>query len=189
MKAYARILAVGLSVALAGLLSACGAGPTDQPAASGEPTAPAQITQPADSTPKPAVLVSVKPAATGESQPSDEPEPTAEAAQTKRIGQEGFGYVDVPQNWRRFFDRQGGDDYQYSDPEGNGIITMNIFDLSGLSEEEAAQIGAEEAAQSVWQNIEDAGGKDIQGAQVKLRGYDAYQVYAVYDDGDYFLPG
>ena len=76
MKAYARILAVGLSVALAGLLSACGAGPTDQPAASGEPTAPAQITQPADSTPKPAVLVSVKPAATGESQPSDEPEPT-----------------------------------------------------------------------------------------------------------------
>lgn len=118
--------------------------------------------------------------------PESQPESSEPAASTQRVGKAGIGFVDVPADWVLFQDAAGGSDLQYSDVTGTDIITMNQFDISALSAEEQAAFTAEDAAYSVWNNIEQRDGDsvmDIQGATVTLAGYDAYQVYASYTDG------
>ena len=119
------------------------------------------------------------------SQTPEQPQSAPEAG-TKRVGAAGMGYVDIPSEWVRFYDVNGGTDLQFSDPDGVDIITMNQFDLSGLSAEEKAAFTAEDAALSVWSNIEQNDMVlEIEGAVVTLAGYEAYQVYASYSDGTF----
>lgn len=103
--------------------------------------------------------------------------------ETQRAGAEGLGYVDIPADWGRFRDLDGGTDLQYSDPTGKNIVTMNTIDFSTLTEEEASLLNVDTAAMSIWSSIEARGGKDIQGARVKLGEYDANQIYAYFEDG------
>ena len=111
---------------------------------------------------------------------------TAEAPKMdlQRIGSKQLGYVSVPSTWLKFRDlNEMVKDLQYSDPAGTTIVTMNLFDKTGLSKEEAENFGAEEAANNVWANLRNSGAEDIQGNVVKLKHYDAFQVSAIYAGG------
>lgn len=103
------------------------------------------------------------------------------------VGNETVGYVSVPDTWVKFTDLDGGTDFQYSNIEGTAIITMNIFDTKGLSDEQKAALDTRSAASSVWYNLENNDVTDISGATVKIGTYDALQVYGSFTSEDHGL--
>ncbi len=103
------------------------------------------------------------------------------------VGTEEFGYVTIPDTWVKFKDLDGGTDFQYSNPEGTSIITLNTISLDGLTEEQKEQFNTKSAAQNIWYNLQNSDVTDIQGAQVALGPYDAYQVYGNFISEDYSL--
>ncbi|WP_349947095.1 hypothetical protein ABFV83_01185 [Lacrimispora sp. BS-2] len=107
---------------------------------------------------------------------------------SQTIGTDEFGYVTIPATWVRFQDLDGGTDLQYSDSLGNSIITLNVFNDEGLSEEDKAKMTAETAANSVWYNLEQNEVQKIAGAQVTLGKYDAFQIYGSFISEDHSLP-
>lgn len=114
-----------------------------------------------------------------------EPAETGNLEGLQTVGTEEFGYVSIPDDWLRFYDLDGGTDFQYSDPTHACIITLNVFSDEGLTEEQKAQLTDELAAQSLWYNLEQNGVQDIQGAHVTLNGIPALQVYGVFTSEDY----
>lgn len=114
---------------------------------------------------------------------TDTPIDEVSASKLKWVGSKQMGYVSVPPEWSKFKDLdESVTDLQYSDPLGTTILTMNIFDTSGLSKEQLRSFNAEEAAKNVWKNLE-SGASDVQGNTVKFKEYDAFQLYATYSDG------
>ena len=106
------------------------------------------------------------------------------AIELQRVGSKQMGYVSIPPNWRKFKNLdETVTDLQYSDPEATTIVTMNIFDRTGLSKEDARKFGAEDAAKNVWANLANGGASDIKGNTVKFKDYDAFQVFAAYSNG------
>lgn len=100
------------------------------------------------------------------------------------VGTETFGYISIPSTWVKFKDLDGGTDFQYSNIDGTAIVTMNLFDDAGLSEDQKADLDAKTAASSVWMNLEANGVTDIEGASVMLGNYEAYQVYGAFSSED-----
>lgn len=98
------------------------------------------------------------------------------------VGEDDYGYIDLPSDWVRFVDLSGETGIAYSSPDGTSIITFDIFDLSGLTEEQAEQITTEILAQNVWYNLEDDDVEVLDGAKVVLGDYDSFQVYGVYEN-------
>lgn len=103
--------------------------------------------------------------------------------ETKRVGEAGIGFVDIPANYVNFVDVESNTDLQYSDALGKDIFTLNVLDLSALSDEERAAFDIETAGRNLWANIESEGATDVNGAHVTLLGRDAVQVYGTYPDG------
>lgn len=104
---------------------------------------------------------------------------------TQTIGNEAMGYVTIPSTWIKFVDVDGGTDLQYSNAGGTDIITLNIFDDAGLTEEQKAKLDAESAASSVWYNLEQNDVTDITGARVTLGGFEAFQCYGMFISEDF----
>lgn len=106
----------------------------------------------------------------------------------KRIGQEGIGFISIPEDWVEFMDLNVNDSIQYSNIIGSSIISLNTFDISALSQEEQAEFSLEDAANSLWYNLESSGVEDIEGAIVELDNREAYQIYGNFISQDYNLP-
>lgn len=117
-------------------------------------------------------------------QKTDTPIDEVSTLELKRVGSNQMGYVSVPPEWSKFKDLdENVKDLQYSDPLATTILTMNIFDTSGLSKEQLSSFNAEEAAKNVWKNLENSGAPNVQGNTVKFQEYDDFQLYATYSDG------
>lgn len=98
------------------------------------------------------------------------------SSETKKIGLETYGFIEVPDYWIDFKDVDLPADttvIQYSDPSGSSIITMNI----AKNYEQDAKVSAENSFLDMKND-----GVDVEGARVKIGGYDAYQVYGCYED-------
>jgi len=113
---------------------------------------------------------------------------SANAAGMQVIGTAEAGYVMVPDDWLEFQDASGNVSLQYANPAGTSIITLNVFDLSGLTEEQRLSFTVEDAANNVWYNLEQNGVTDIKGATVSMAGYDAHEVYGYFMSEDHDLP-
>ncbi len=87
----------------------------------------------------------------------------------KLVGEEPFGYVCVPTDWVSFEEDPPNRQFQYSDINGSYIITLDVLSTS--------QISAKEYALGTANSLEKNQGITVQGAEVKLGKYDAYQVY------------
>lgn len=108
--------------------------------------------------------------------------------ETQTIGNDELGYVTLPGDWLEFRDLNGAADLQYSNPAGTSIVSLNIFDLSSLTEEQRAEFTAQDAADNVWYNLEQSEVEDINGATVTLGGYQAFEIYGQFLSEDHDLP-
>ena len=110
-------------------------------------------------------------------------------AQGKRVGSDGIGYVTIPANWVDFEDTDGNASLQWCDGTPYTVISLNVFNMDSVPEDQSASFGPEQAAESVWMNMVNDGADEesIQGAHVKLAGRDAVQVYGVYPDGSFLV--
>ena len=59
-------------------------------------------------------------------------------AETKRIGSADFGYVNIPSDWVKYTNEEGGDNIQYSDKSVDNVIILNATtrERAGVAEEE-----------------------------------------------------
>ena len=57
---------------------------------------------------------------------------------TKRIGSADFGYVNIPSDWVKYTNEEGGDNIQYSDKSVDNVIILNATtrERAGVAEEE-----------------------------------------------------
>ncbi|MBE6844456.1 MAG: hypothetical protein E7508_01900 [Ruminococcus sp.] len=94
---------------------------------------------------------------------------------TKEIGDEKFGYMQVPENWCIFEDI-GVDDStplcQYCSPDRASIVTMSYFE--GMD--------AELVANAYYQGYSEDAVEELTAATVMLDGKTAYQVYGYFTD-------
>lgn len=98
------------------------------------------------------------------------------SSETKKVGKERYGFVEVPSYWKDFKDVDLPSDttvIQYSDPSGSSIITMDVTENYEHDIENTAQQGAQ-----IMQNE----GASVEGARVSIGGYEAYQVYGYYEN-------
>lgn len=117
---------------------------------------------------------------------ADTQEPEAEAtAETKHVGADGVGFVDIPATWVEFQDTDGNTALQWCDGTPYTVVSLDTFDTSGLPEDERASFTPEDAANSVWNNMLNDGAVEdsITGARVTLADRDAVQVYGIHPDG------
>ena len=66
------------------------------------------------------------------------PESDESLAQTKRIGSADYGYVNIPSDWVKYTNEEGGDNIQYSDKRVDNAIILNVTtrERAGVAEEE-----------------------------------------------------
>ena len=100
---------------------------------------------------------------------------------TKRVGNDEAGYIDVPSEFV-LFQEEGGlsgdvESYQYSDPTGKTIFTISGYE----------GVDAKAVADALLEGLEEDGAEDATGAETTIAGYDAYQVYCYYPDENLFL--
>ena len=57
---------------------------------------------------------------------------------TKRIGSADYGYVNIPSDWVKYTNEEGGDNIQYSDKSVDNVIILNATtrERAGVAEEE-----------------------------------------------------
>ncbi|MBQ7765938.1 MAG: hypothetical protein IJ397_03730 [Lachnospiraceae bacterium] len=110
-------------------------------------------------------------------------EDVAVTGDVQRVGDEKYGYTDIPADYVVFTDPYNDGDYiQYSDPTGTNILTMTYY--------EESYIDAENLAYNLLEQLETDTGIDpssVTGAMVTLDGCEAFQVYGYYPDEDIFL--
>ena len=100
---------------------------------------------------------------------------------TKRVGKEMYGYINIPNDWVNFLDI----DFPDSDIPQWSDFNQNILSLNYVSKDQAS---AEQWANGIlYQMIEDYGSKDAEGARVNFNGYEAFQVYGTCFDGTFWV--
>jgi len=168
-----RILAaLSAVVILCFTLNGCGGNdpapaPAPEPAPQTEEQGSSQQVDSPESPESPAA-----PEGSGSEEGSAQPEQIA----TIRVGNDTVGWVDVPEDWVVFTDVEGGDDFQYSDRSGSRIVTLNVVEAD-------PSYTTEDVAYAIWDNLDESGMQDSEGAVVTLAGRQAYQIYGAFDDG------
>lgn len=107
---------------------------------------------------------------------------------TKRIGREDTGYVNVPKDWVEHKSKQAGPHFQYSTSDGKNIITLNIHEKDKVEIAEGEKYGFELLASRIYASYQkDTTVKKIQPAKVKVAGLDSYLIQILFNDESYFF--
>ena len=172
-----KILLSSVTLLSALMVAACGNGEKKATETTAAPTTEATTTTAAPTTT----------AATTTAGASSE---TAEVSleDTKRIGREDTGYVNVPKDWVEFKAANGGDQYQYAALDGYNIVTLNVFTKDKYQPGEGETWGAEMVANRLFGSYKkNPSIEKIQGAKRKVVGMDAFLVQILTKDGKYFF--
>ena len=102
--------------------------------------------------------------------------------ETQRVGSDDYGYIDIPKNWLKFRDVDGGDSIQYTDGSGYNIVTMNAYTKE--REEFTAQTIANRIYYN-WQNNKNV--NRVWGLKGAVAGNEAYQVNVIMKSGQYLV--
>lgn len=108
--------------------------------------------------------------------------------QFQMAGNDALGYVQLPADWVRFLDIEGGTDLQYSNPAGTAILTLNIFSLDGLTEEQRSQITLDQMAQMLAYSLEQDDVSELVGDKTTFAGYEAVRIFGYFISEDHDLP-
>ena len=96
----------------------------------------------------------------------------------RQVGTEKYGYYCIPSDWVNFEDEQGSRGIQFSDINGEYILTLDAVITT--------EISAQEYALATANSLQNAG-IAVQGSEVELDKYKAYQVYGQTDSGIWVL--
>ena len=107
--------------------------------------------------------------------------PATETAETRRVGEEGYGYIDIPASWVVFTDVDGSATVKQWAADPVTIISLDIVPNTD------GALDPEQAAQNIAAHLESTGASDLTGARVTVGGFDAAQIYCVYPDEGIFL--
>ena len=116
-----------------------------------------------------------------ESKSSDDTKSTVE---TKRVGSADYGYIDIPSNWIKFTDLDGGDSVQFTDGSAYNIVTMNGYTREKAHVQDGETFNAELIAQRLAYSWND--NKDVEkmwGAKSTVSGNEAFQLNVIMKSG------
>ena len=108
--------------------------------------------------------------------------------ETQRVGSDDYGYIDIPKNWLKFRDVDGGDSIQYTDGSGYNIVTMNAYTKEKAKIQEREEFTAQTIANSIyynWQNNKNV--NRVCGSKGAVAGNEAYQVNVIMKSGQYLV--
>lgn len=109
---------------------------------------------------------------------------------TMTVGTDVVGYVTIPEDW---LTNQEGTEFQTASPDFNSYITLDIFDVDSMElpegyetmeewlEDNEYENMQEYLSTAIWYALEESDIYDIEGSVVDLCGFEANQVYGVYD--------
>lgn len=108
--------------------------------------------------------------------------------ETQRVGSDDYGYIDIPKNWLKFRDVDGGDSIQYTDGSGYNIVTMNAYTKEKAKIQEIEEFTAQTIANRIyynWQNNKNV--NRVWGSKGAVAGNEAYQVNVIMKSGQYLV--
>ena len=109
-------------------------------------------------------------------------------ADTKRIGREDTGYVNVPKDWVEFKDPNNTTEFQYASKDAYNIVTLNALTKDkvelGSGETFGAQLIANRLYDS-WNGAKEV--KQMKGVKTKFAGEEGFLIKLLLKDGKYFF--
>ena len=110
-------------------------------------------------------------------------------ADTKRIGREDTGYVNVPKDWVEFKEIEGNNPQQYQHTaDGYNVVTLTGYSKDQVKLGKNDTWGAELVANRLYTTYENNSEiAKIQGAKSKVIGIDAFVIQSLTKDGKYFF--
>ena len=108
---------------------------------------------------------------------------------TKRIGREDTGYVNVPKDWVEFKEIEGNNPQQYQyTADGYNVVTLTGYSKDQVKLGKNDTWGAELVANRLYTTYENNSEiAKIQGAKSKVIGIDAFVIQSITKDGKYFF--
>ena len=107
---------------------------------------------------------------------------------TKRIGSADYGYIDIPSNWIKFTDLDGGDSVQFTDGSAYNIVTMNGYTKEKANVGEGEVFNAELIANRIayyWKDNKEV--EKMWGATTTVSGNEALQLNIILKSGQYLI--
>ena len=110
-------------------------------------------------------------------------------ADTKRIGREDTGYVNVPKDWIEFKEIEGNNPQQYQyTADGYNVVTLTGYSKDQVKLGKNDTWGAELVANRLYTTYENNSEiAKIQGTKSKVIGMDAFVIQSLTKDGKYFF--
>ena len=110
-------------------------------------------------------------------------------ADTKRIGREDTGYVNVPKDWVEFKEIEGNNPQQYQyTADGYNVVTLTGYSKDQVKLGKNDTWGAELVANRLYTTYENNSEiAKIQGTKSKVIGIDAFVIQSLTKDGKYFF--
>ena len=102
----------------------------------------------------------------------------------QRVGSDNYGYIDIPKNWLKFRDVDGGDSIQYTDGSGYNIVTMNAYTKEKAKIQEREEFTAQTIANRIYYNWQkNKNVNRVCGSKGAVAGNEAYQVNIIMKSG------
>ena len=110
-------------------------------------------------------------------------------ADTKRLGREDTGYVNVPKDWVEFKEIEGNNPQQYQyTADGYNVVTLTGYSKDQVKLGKNDTWGAELVANRLYTTYENNSEiAKIQGTKSKVIGIDAFVIQSLTKDGKYFF--
>ena len=110
-------------------------------------------------------------------------------ADTKHIGREDTGYVNVPKDWVEFKEIEGNNSQQYQyTADGYNVVTLTGYSKDQVKLGKNDTWGAELVANRLYTTYENNSEiAKIQGTKSKVIGIDAFVIQSLTKDGKYFF--
>ena len=171
-----KILLGSVTLLSALMVAACGNGEKKATETTGAPTTEATTATPTTTAPTTTAGASSE---------------TAEVSleDTKRIGREDTGYVNVPKDWVEFKEIEGNNPQQYQyTADGYNVVTLTGYSKDQVKLGKNDTWGAELVANRLYTTYENNSEiAKIQGAKSKVIGIDAFVIQSLTKDGKYFF--
>ena len=109
-------------------------------------------------------------------------------ADTKRIGREDTGYVNVPKDWVEFKDPNNTTEFQYASKDAYNIVTLNALTKDKVELGSGETFGAQLIANRLYDSWNGAKEVDqMKGVKTKFAGEEGFLIKLLLKDGKYFF--